>query len=111
LVAVHSFTPIYLGTPRAMEIGVLFDDFDREAWELEQALERAGFAAALNAPYSGKPPAGLIYSPRRHGQHAGIKYLELEIRQDLIDRPERAREVGSRIAGALEVFWPGRSPR
>lgn len=109
LVAVHSFTPIYLGTPRAMEIGVLFDDFDREAWELEQALERAGFAAALNAPYTGKPPAGLIYSPRRHGQRAGIKYLELEIRHDLIDQPERAREVAARIAAALEVFRPGQA--
>jgi predicted N-formylglutamate amidohydrolase len=109
LLAIHSFTPMYMGTPRAMEIGVLFDDYDREAWDLQAELCRAGFEAVLNAPYSGRPPAGLMYSPYRHGRKHGIKYLELEIRQDLIGVPERARAVAARIAPALHTFFPGRS--
>jgi predicted N-formylglutamate amidohydrolase len=104
LVAVHSFTPVYLGHPRPMEVGVLFDAFDEHAWHLEGALAAEGFAAALNAPYSGKD--GLIYSARRHGRAHGLVYLELEVRQDLIDTPAKARALAARIARALEVFAP-----
>jgi predicted N-formylglutamate amidohydrolase len=104
LCAVHSFTPVYLGQARPMEVGVLFDAFDEHAWRVEGALAAEGFAAALNAPYSGQD--GLIYSARRHGRAHGLVYLELEVRQDLIDTGPKARSVAARIARALEVFAP-----
>jgi predicted N-formylglutamate amidohydrolase len=104
LCAVHSFTPVYLGEARPMEVGVLFDAHDEHAWRLEGALAAQGFAAVLNAPYSGKD--GLIYSARRHGRAHGLVYLELEVRQDLIDSPEKARAVAQRISRALEAFAP-----
>jgi predicted N-formylglutamate amidohydrolase len=103
LLSIHSFTPLYLGRRRPMEIGVLFDDFDEQAWRLEGALTEVGFEAALNAPYSGKPPDNLIYSAQRHGRAHGLHYFELEIRQDLIDTPARASAVAARIAQALQV--------
>lgn len=99
LVSIHSFTPMYLGTTRPMEVGVLFDAYDEEAWRLEGALDEAGFAVALNAPYSGYD--GLIYSARRHGQTHGVVYLELEVRQDLIATARSADAVAERIATAL----------
>jgi len=104
LVAVHSFTPVYLGEARPMEVGVLFDAHDEHAWRLEGALAAEGFAAARNAPYSGMD--GLIYSARRHGRAHDLVYLELEVRQDLIDAPAKARAVAARIARALEGFAP-----
>ncbi len=104
LCAVHSFTPVYLGQTRPMEVGVLFDAWDEHAWRLEGALAAEGFAAVLNAPYSGLD--GLIYSASRHGRAHGLVYLELEVRQDLIDDPAKARAVAARIARALEVFAP-----
>ncbi len=104
LCAVHSFTPVYLGQSRPMEVGVLFDAFDEHAGRLEGALAAEGFAAARNAPYSGKD--GLIYSARRHGRAHGLVYLELEVRQDLIDSPAKARAVAARVARALEAFAP-----
>jgi predicted N-formylglutamate amidohydrolase len=109
LLAVHSFTPLYAGVLRPMEVGVLFDDFDADAGRLAGALGAQGFAVALNEPYSGKPPQGLIYAARRHGRSHGVKYLELEIRQDLIDSAVRARAVAQRIAAALDCFRPGRA--
>lgn len=104
LCAVHSFTPVYLGRSRPMEVGVLFDAWDEHAWRLEGALAAEGFAAALNAPYSGFD--GLIYSASRHGRAQGLVYLELEVRQDLIDSPAAADAVATRLARALEVFRP-----
>jgi len=104
LCAVHSFTPIFLGRRRPMEVGVLFDAHDEHAWRLEGALAEQGFECALNAPYSGYD--GLIYSAARHGRRHDLVYLELEVRQDLIDTPERAETVAGRIAGALAWFAP-----
>lgn len=104
ILSVHSFTPTYRGQERAMEVGVLFDEHDESAEYLHQCLRSEGFKSALNAPYSGKPPASLIYSAKRHGQVLGVKYLELEIRQDLIDSSDKAQEVADRIARALKAY-------
>ena len=104
LCSIHSFTPVYLGQSRPMEVGVLFDAWDEHAWRLEGALAAQGFAAVLNAPYSGYD--GLIYAASRHGRAHGLVYLELEVRQDLIDAPAKAEAVAERIARALEVFRP-----
>ena len=104
LCAIHSFTPVWLGQARPMEVGVLFDAFDEQAWRLEGALAAEGFAVALNAPYSGRD--GLIYSARRHGRAHGLVYLELEVRQDLIDSPAKAERIAARIARALRAFAP-----
>jgi predicted N-formylglutamate amidohydrolase len=106
LVSVHSFTPLFGGERRDFDIGVLFDDHDEEAARVAAALAERGFASALNKPYSGKAPDGLIYSAKRHARRAGVKYLELEIRQDLIATPAAARRIAARIAGALGVFAP-----
>jgi predicted N-formylglutamate amidohydrolase len=104
LCSIHSFTPVFLGRERPMEIGVLFDRFDEEAWHLEGALAEQGFEVALNAPYSAKD--GLIYSAGRHGIAHDVVYLALEVRQDLIETPDSAAAISERIARALEAFAP-----
>lgn len=104
LCAIHSFTPSWLGRPRPMEVGVLFDAHEEAAWRLQQALEEEGFATAANAPYSGYE--GLIYAARRHGRAHGLVYAELEVRQDLIDDDAKAAAVGERVARALLRWTP-----
>ena len=104
LCSVHSFTPSYLGRTRPMEVGVLFDVHHDLAWHLEGALSEEGFDSVLNAPYSALD--GLIYSAQRHGRNHDVPYLELEVRQDLIDTPEKARDVAERLARALREYAP-----
>lgn len=104
LCSIHSFTPLYLGRRRPMEVGVLFDAHDEEAWRLEGALDEQGFEVALNAPYSGYD--GLIYAAQRHGRAHDLVYLELEVRHDLIDSNEKAHAIAERIARALETYAP-----
>lgn len=107
LVSIHSFTPVFRGERRDLDVGVLFDDHETEAARVAAALAGRGFASALNKPYSGKAPEGLIYSAKRNAEYGGVKYLELEIRQDLIATPDAARRVAGRIAAALgEGFRP-----
>jgi predicted N-formylglutamate amidohydrolase len=104
LCSIHSFTPVYDGCARPMEVGVLFDDHEAHAELLVGALAGEGFAVARNEPYSGF--AGLIYSARRHGRTNGVVYLELEVRNDLIATRERARATAERIARALAAYAP-----
>ncbi|NQZ96705.1 MAG: N-formylglutamate amidohydrolase [Myxococcales bacterium] len=99
LCALHSFTPHYGGTSRTMEVGVLFDVHEEAGRCLSVALDDEGFATAINEPYSGKD--GLIYAARRHGRRHEVPYLELEVRQDLIDTRESAAAIGARLARAL----------
>lgn len=90
--SVHTFTPVYEGQRRRVEVGVLFDREERLAEALRARLDAAGFDARLNEPYSGKE--GLIHSVSSHASDHGRRALELELRQDLAVVPRvRARVV------------------
>lgn len=101
LIALHSFTPVLGDDVRTLEVGVLFDEgFGPLARRLADRIRGGGFDVALNEPYSGF--RGMIYSGCRHGRAGGVPYLELEVRQDLIDTAPRARAVAERLAAAVE---------
>lgn len=99
LCSVHTFTPVFRGQARPMEVGVLFDRHDDLAERLLRALRDVGLRAEANAPYSGKE--GLIYSANRHGTGHDVPYLELEVRQDVVGSDRRARRAATRIWSAL----------
>ena len=75
------------------------DRFDPVAERFAVHLRDQGFITALNEPYSGKD--GQIFSAQHHGHRHGVIYLELEIRQDLIDTPDKVTDVSSRLCDAL----------
>ena len=102
LLSVHSFTPVFGDEVRPMEMGVLFDRFDRVANRFALHLREQGFVTALNEPYSGKD--GAIYSAGRHGCRHGVIYLELEIRQDIIASPAQVADVALRLATAIDAL-------
>lgn len=85
VLAIHTFTDRYEGTPREVEIGVLFDREEvlGNTWVSE--LRALGYDARANEPWSGK--AGLIYVAQRHGDRHGRRAVELEVRQDLAMDP------------------------
>ena len=92
LFAVHSFTPMYEGQPRAMELGVLFNREPALGYALTEHLSRAGYVTHANEPWSG--PEGFMYSPDAHALRHGRRALELEVRQDLCtDTAYRARLI------------------
>jgi len=106
LVSMHSFTPVWDGKPRAMEIGLLYDEHIVHAERLKVALRREGFVVAHNEPYSGQA-ALFVYSILSHGRANGVPFIEIEVRNDLIRDPADADAVAERVARALAVFAPG----
>lgn len=81
VLSMHTFTPVYEGQVRELEIGVLFDAEEELAGRVGEAIAGAGFIVRMNEPYSGR--GGLIYSAERHARAHGRRALELEVRQDL----------------------------
>ncbi len=102
LVTVHSFTPVYAGRPRAVELGFLHH---REGGFAEAALsaERAHgtYRAALNEPYSVSD--GVTYTLERHGEGRGLPALMIEIRNDLIATGTGARAMADHLAETLRT--------
>lgn len=99
LVSMHSFTPVYEGEVREVEIGVLFDDEDELAHRIAGLLQPSGYAVRMNEPYSGK--GGMMFSCYKHAKQNGLPGIELEIRQDLLADPEHARRLLEVIHAAV----------
>jgi len=95
--AIHSFTPLYEGDPRPMEVAVLFDKADDLAHRLGADMEAGGLKVAYNAPYSGK--AGMMHAVERHAMEFGREAVELEVRQDLVVDPEFREKLVPILAG------------
>ncbi|MEZ4232147.1 MAG: N-formylglutamate amidohydrolase [Polyangiaceae bacterium] len=93
--SVHSFTPVYQGEPRDLEIGVLFNAEERLAESLQRHLSAAGHDTRLNEPYSGK--AGLIYSIEQPALRHGRRALEIEVRNDLLLDSGRRGEIAEHL--------------
>src|SRR5262249_54078959 len=92
LLSVHSFTNVYEGQSRALEVALLFDREDALGARLVGAFAGAGFRVAPNEPYSGKE--GLIHSAATHAAARGMRAVEIEVRQDLVVQPSfRARVI------------------
>ena len=91
LFSVHSFTPLYEGEERTLEVGVLWDAADDLNHRFAEYLRDDGFVVACNEPYSGKD--GFAFSVETHAGRHARRAIEIEVRQDLCVRPEVRRRV------------------
>ncbi len=82
-VAMHSFTPVFKGERRDMQVGVLFNRDVRLAAALLAELRAEGdIVVGANEPYAITDDSD--YSAPVHGEQRGLVHVEIEIRQDLI---------------------------
>ena len=99
LITVHSFTPVYYGEKRDVEIGILNDSDTRLA---DAMLKAAGNHTSMNVqrnvPYG--PENGVTHTLREHAIPDGHLNVMLEIRNDLI-----ALDVQQNFVGDLIGAW------
>ncbi len=84
IVSLHSFTPRLASRPdeaRPWQIGILHNRDGRAARIALPTLAADGIVAGDNQPYSGRV---LNATMNRHAEAAGLPYLGIEVRQDLI---------------------------
>jgi predicted N-formylglutamate amidohydrolase len=82
-VAMHSFTPVFKGESRAMQVGVLYNRDVRLAAIMLNLLRAEGdLTVGDNAPYAVSDVTD--YGVPVHAERRGLAHVEIEIRQDLI---------------------------
>ena len=101
IVAIHSFTPVYLGNARQWHVGILFEKARSLA---EATIERLramdpALNVGANVPYSVtiEEDYGLLV----HGDNVGNPAILIEIRQDLIATPDATESWAHRLAPVL----------
>ena len=97
IVTIHSFTPVYRGQNRSVEIGILHDDDSRLADAMIDVA--AGYDVQRNAPYG--PGDGVTHTLRHHALPRGLLNVMIEIRNDLIATPEQCEQMGNVLADWL----------
>lgn len=94
IVTVHSFTPVFNGLARSIEIGLLHDADPRLA---DAVLAQAtGFKIERNAPYG--PGDGVTHTLKEHGLAHGHLNVMIEIRNDLIQTEAEQVKMGDTLA-------------
>ena len=100
-VTIHSFTPVYLGVERHLELGVLHDEDARFADKvLAAADESRDLIAKRNEPYG--PQDGVTHTLNLHCRERGLANVMLEVRNDLISSKAGQETWTVRLAELLQ---------
>ena len=100
LLVMHSFTPEMKGFRRPWHVGVLWNDDPRLPEPLLAELRKDdALVVGDNEPYSAR--ASYEYTLTAHARPRGIPHCSLEVRQDLMDTPDKARQWSRRLAGPI----------
>ena len=100
LIAMHSFTPVFMGSARPWHVGVLFNRDERLARILLTRLKRdPALVVGENQPYAVSDASD--YSIVTYGERRGIPHVEIEIRQDLIAQAASQRAWAERLERLL----------
>jgi predicted N-formylglutamate amidohydrolase len=103
-VAMHSFTPVFKGEPREMQVGVLYNRDPRLAQIMLELLRcESDLTVGDNAPYAVSDVSD--YGVPVHAEGRGLPHVEIEIRQDLITdvagQTAWAARIGRLLVAAL----------
>lgn len=101
MIAVHTCSPVFDRIVRPWHIGIMWDKDPRIPVPLIRHFEnQEGICVGDNEPYSGRHPND--YTIDHHAEPAGLPHVGLEVRQDLVDTEEGAREWAGILARGLK---------
>jgi predicted N-formylglutamate amidohydrolase len=102
LIAMHSFTPVFKGERRSIDVGMLYNRDARLAHILLDLLRAEGdLAVGDNAPYAITDASD--YTVPVHGERGGLPHVEIEVRQDLIGEEAGQAAWASRFTRLLPI--------
>jgi predicted N-formylglutamate amidohydrolase len=105
LVAMHSFTPVFKGSARSVEVGILYNpnasDIRLPRIMLDLLRAEGDLAVGDNQPYA--ITGSSDYTVPVHGEGRGLPHVEIEIRQDLIADPAGQGAWAARLARLLPL--------
>lgn len=101
LVTIHSFTPVYHGVQRRVDVGILHDDDSRLADAVLSVAEfDEGVVVLRNEPYG--PEDGVTHTLKLHGEKRQILNVMIEIKSELIDDEKNQQHYAHQLAKAIK---------
>ena len=97
IISLHSFTPVYKGKRRNVELGILHDRDASLPLKLIKGFPNVD--ARLNEPYG--PKDGVLHTLNMHGFARGLPHAMIEIRNDLIGTERGQDEWAQRLSVPL----------
>jgi predicted N-formylglutamate amidohydrolase len=113
-VAVHSFTPVWHGVPREVDVGLLYDPARRaeralcRAWRNALRRQAPALRVRCNAPYRGDSDS-IGRALRRELPARAYLALELELSQALLASRAGCRRIAESIVPALREALASRT--
>ncbi len=105
LITIHSFTPVYNGERRAVEVGVLHDSDTRFADALlEELCPSALYDIQRNEPYG--PEDGVTHTLVDQAQSRGLLNVMIEVRNDLIATQAGQEKIAELLGEAILQVLP-----
>lgn len=102
--SIHSFTPIFRGSSRSADIGILYDPQTRFEGQLARLLQKhlkaQGWKLRLNYPYLGKSDGHVRGLRQEFPEH--YVGLEIEINQRLIMNQVSSKRLAQQLQLALK---------
>jgi len=96
MITIHSFTPVYFGKRRDVQIGVLHDSDSRLANAmLTTSAMHTKLNVMRNMPYG--PKDGVTHTLKEHGLKNGLINVMLEIRNDLVATSKDQQEMATML--------------
>lgn len=105
IVTMHSFTPVYMGVRRDVELGILHDEDSRLADAMLAAAQGTTlYRIARNEPYG--PADGVTHTLKLHGLANGLPNVMIELRNDLITDDSTQGVAADFLTGLLHASMP-----
>ena len=97
ILSIHSFTPIWKGKKREIDVGILWDRDDRLSKIFLNSLKNIKLGD--NKPYSGRLKNDTLY---KHATSHGIPHVLIELRQDLLKKEKEKLRWAKKIHNVLK---------
>ena len=97
ILSIHTFTPIWKGKKREIDVGILWDKDDRLSKIFLNSFKNIKLGD--NKPYSGRLKNDTLY---KHASSQGIPHVLIELRQDLLKKEKDKLQWAKKIYNVLK---------
>lgn len=109
IVSIHSFTPVFKGQQRSLELGIIHDAADASFANLalDLAQQSGQTSVAINEPYA--PQDGVTHTIQLHGVRRNLSSVMFEVRNDLISDVPGQQLWAERLANLMTAALAAQS--
>jgi len=97
IITVHSFTPVYFGEERSVELGILHDKDDRLAkLMMQEAIGRTQLKTEFNSPYDVSD--NVMHTINKHARKQGFMNVMIEVKNDLLANSSDINKIATDLS-------------